>query len=149
MNGADPAHVWCPGKSVKLSNRRTRSGCKRPVRPLEGRRHFGHEAGHLVLHLRVRLQADVEVEDHLGETRGLDLLQRLGDAAAEPSSTSSRSGPRAHLVQAIDHLDEVAVARRRGLGVAREGRDHAFLVVADLARALRRLLAGVSAKWVK
>ena len=41
----------------------------------ERRRDFGHEARHLVLDLIVRLQPDVEVEDHLGESGRLDLLQ--------------------------------------------------------------------------
>lgn len=34
----------------------------------EGRRHFGHEARHLVLDLIVRFQADIEVDDDLGES---------------------------------------------------------------------------------
>ena len=44
---------------------------------------FTHEAVHLLLHLRVWLHADVEVENHLGEARSLDLLQRGGDAGAD------------------------------------------------------------------
>src|SRR5262245_38285275 len=43
------------------------------MRTVEGSRHFAHEAVHLLLHLRVRLEADVEIEDHLGEARRLDL----------------------------------------------------------------------------
>ena len=51
---------------------------------------------------------------------------------------------RLHLVQALHHVDEIGVARRRGLGIAGQRRDHAFLVVADLPGALRRfLLRGV------
>ena len=45
----------------------------------KGGRDFGHEAGHLVLDLRMRLQADIEVEDDLVETGRLDLFQRVGD----------------------------------------------------------------------
>src|SRR3981081_340891 len=45
----------------------------------EGRRDLAHEAVHLFLHLRMRLHADVEVEDHLGKAGGLDLLERVGD----------------------------------------------------------------------
>src|SRR5215470_12127211 len=42
-------------------------------RARECRRDVAHEAIHLLLHLRVRLEADVEVEDHLVEPCGLDL----------------------------------------------------------------------------
>ena len=40
-----------------------------------------------------------------------------------------------HFLQALDHVDEVAVTGRRVRGVARESGDDAFSVIADLARA--------------
>jgi hypothetical protein len=40
---------------------------------------FCHEPRHLVLDLRMRLQADIKVEDHLVKAGGPDLLQSLGD----------------------------------------------------------------------
>lgn len=45
----------------------------------EGRCDFPHEAGHLVLDLVVRLEADGNVEDHLGDPGCLNLLQAVGD----------------------------------------------------------------------
>lgn len=50
------------------------------MRAREGRRHLPHEAVHLVLDLRVRLEAEIEVEDHLVEAGRLDLaLERIDD----------------------------------------------------------------------
>src|ERR1051326_9511567 len=49
------------------------------VLALERGRHLAHEAVHLLLHLRVRLHADVEIEDHFGEAGRFDLLERVGD----------------------------------------------------------------------
>ena len=46
----------------------------------KGRRDVAHEAVHLFFHLRVRLQADIEIENDLVEAGGLDLFQHLGDA---------------------------------------------------------------------
>src|SRR3984957_17900441 len=37
------------------------------------------EARHFVLHLKVRLQPDVEIENHLVEAGGFDLAERVGD----------------------------------------------------------------------
>ncbi len=52
-------------------------------------RDLGHEARHLVLHARVRLQAEIEVEDHLVEAGALDLrLQVSAICADEPISTA-------------------------------------------------------------
>ena len=48
--------------------------------PLEMRRHFDHEALHLVLRLLVVLEAHVEVEDHFIDARRFHLLQRVDDA---------------------------------------------------------------------
>src|SRR5262249_28008940 len=101
--------------------------CRTPLMSsLERRSHLAHEALHLFFRLRVRLQADVEVEDHLREAGGLDLLQRVGDLrgrADEHRVLGEVLG--LDLLQALDDLDEIAVARRRGLGIARKGRDHA------------------------
>src|SRR5262249_35068183 len=56
--------------------------CRTPLMSsLERRSHLAHEALHLFFHLRVRLQAAVEVEDHLREAGGLDLRQRVGHLA--------------------------------------------------------------------
>ena len=57
---------------------------------LERRRHLGHEARHLVLHARVRLEAEIEVEDHLVEARAFDLRLQ----ACRRSAPTSRSAPR-------------------------------------------------------
>ena len=55
----------------------------------KGGGNFGDEPRHLVLDLRVRLQADIEVEDDLVEAGGLDLFQGLVSVlcAGEPSNT--------------------------------------------------------------
>ena len=45
----------------------------------EGGCDIRHEPRHFVFDLRVRLKADVEVEDYLVETRRLDLFQGVGD----------------------------------------------------------------------
>src|SRR6476646_11854065 len=50
------------------------------VRTVEGGRHLAHEALHLVLDLLVRLQPDIEVEDHLVKSGGFYLLERVRDA---------------------------------------------------------------------
>src|SRR5262249_1948468 len=49
------------------------------VRAVEGGCDLRHEAVHLVLHLLVRLEADVEVKDHLRKSGGLHLLERIHD----------------------------------------------------------------------
>src|SRR5437588_11332614 len=64
-------------------SRTAATGKRRPaaLRPRglgEGGRDFGHKARHLVLDLRVRLQADIEIEDDLVETGGLHLFQSVG-----------------------------------------------------------------------
>ena len=41
-------------------------------------RNFGHEPRHLVLDLRVRLEADIEIEDDLIKPGLFDLLQGVG-----------------------------------------------------------------------
>src|SRR5512144_1613508 len=46
------------------------------VRTVEGGRHLAHESLHLVLDLLVRLQPDIEVEDHLVKSGGFHLLER-------------------------------------------------------------------------
>src|SRR5689334_3017316 len=46
------------------------SGLPLPVLALEMRRDLLHKAVHLLLHQAVRLVADVEVEDHLGDAAG-------------------------------------------------------------------------------
>ncbi len=112
---------------------------------VEGGGDLAHESVHLVLHLLVRLEAHVEIEDHLGEPGGLDFLQAVDDAlgrADQHGVVSEILG--FDLVQPRHHVDEVEVAGRRGLGIAGERGDHAFLVVADLARTLGGfLLRGV------
>src|SRR3981081_3501312 len=50
------------------------------VRAVESGRDLAHEAIHLVLYLLVRLEPDVEIEDHLGEAGGLHLFQGVDDA---------------------------------------------------------------------
>ena len=50
-------------------------------------RNFGHKARHLVLDLRVRLEAHIDVEDDLVEPGCLDLVQRLAICADEPKRT--------------------------------------------------------------
>jgi tetratricopeptide (TPR) repeat protein len=71
----------------------------------------------------------------------LDLLEHLGHArsVAEQHGVLGEVFGREFL-KPLHHRDEIVVARRRGLGIARERRDHAFPVVTDLALALRRLL---------
>src|SRR5438067_6663205 len=108
----------------------------------ESGRDLGGKARHLVLDLRVRLQPDIDVEDHLVEPGPLDLLQRVSDVRRGPEQYRILAQIlRPHLLQPLDDLDEVAVARRRGFRVAREGRGGAFAVITDLAGARRLLLS--------
>src|SRR5262249_16491127 len=112
-----------------------------PVRALEGRRHLPHEPIHLLLNLRMRLQADVEVENYLGETGWLYFFQRVDNLtrrAHEDRVLGQIFG--LHVAETVDHVDEVAVARRRSFRVAWQGRDHALAVVADLARPRRHFM---------
>ncbi|MDE2165174.1 MAG: hypothetical protein KGJ66_02395 [Alphaproteobacteria bacterium] len=84
----------------------------------------------LVLHLLVRLQADVEIEDHLAESGGLDLLQRVGDllrGAQQHRILGQVLG--AHLTEPVHHVDEIAIARRRRLRIAGQRRNDAFAVI--------------------
>ncbi len=89
-------------------------------RAAEGRRDFGHETRHLVLDLIVRLQADIEIKDHFVEAGRLDLLQNFGDARRRTEQHGIfRQILRLHLAQPVDHVDEIAIARRRGFRIAR------------------------------
>src|SRR5687767_944634 len=73
---------------------------------------LAHEAGHFVLDLSMRFQADVEVEDDFGETRRLDLLQGLGHARGRTDQNRIFGQVlRPHFLQTLDHVDEVAIAR--------------------------------------
>src|SRR5262249_16727678 len=97
-----------------------------------------HEASHLVRHLLVRLQAHVEIKNHLGESGGLDLLQRIHD----PLRRAQQHRVLGEVfwfdrLQARDHVDEVAVARWGGFRISGQRRDFTFAVIADLAGVLR------------
>ena len=47
--------------------------------PSKDRRNYGHEPGHLVLDLGVRLQTDIEIENDFVKACGLNSLQSLDD----------------------------------------------------------------------
>src|SRR6202008_3596353 len=80
-------------------------------RTAKSRRHFAHEARHLILDLTVRLQTDVEIKDHFVEAGGLDLLQNFGDARRGTDQPRIfRQTLRLHLAEPVDHVDEIAVA---------------------------------------
>src|SRR6266545_7124129 len=137
-------------RAARLDQPRTRAARRDPPRTLcgallvgavKGGRHLAHEARHLVLHLLVRLEPDVEVENYLGESGGLHFLQGVRDPLRRAQQHRVlRQVLGFDLVRALDHADEVAIARRRGLRIAGQRRDHAFAIIADLARALRVLL---------
>src|ERR1700704_610231 len=104
----------------------------------ESGRDLGGKARHLVLDLRVRLQPDIDVEYPPVEPGRLDLLQRVSDVRRGPEQYRILAQIlRPHLLQPIDDLDKVAVARRRGFRVARKGRGGAFPIITDLSRARR------------
>src|SRR5437762_4627763 len=104
----------------------------------ESGRDLGGEARHLVLDLPVRFQPDIDVEDHLVEPGRLDLLQRVSDVRWGPEQYRILAQIlRPHLLQPLDDLDEITVARRRGRGIAWEGRGGAFPIIPDLPRARR------------
>src|SRR5689334_4795596 len=80
------------------------------------RRHLGHETGYLLLHLSVRFQANIEVEDHLIKSRRLDPLQRLSDKAAAAKQDGVLGEVlRAEITEPLHHTGEVAIAWWRGL----------------------------------
>ncbi|MCX7363902.1 MAG: DUF4344 domain-containing metallopeptidase [Alphaproteobacteria bacterium] len=101
-------------------------------------RDLAHEALHLLLHQRMGLLPVVEIEDHLGHARGLDLLQRVDDvlrAAAQDRLVGELLRP--HVAQDVHDVDEVPVGRRHLLARGRrEGRDQSVLEIAH-----QRLLA--------
>ena len=90
--------------------------------------------------------ADVEVEDHLRKAGGLDLLEHVRDVRGRAQQNRVICEIlRLYFLQPFDHVDEVAVARRRSFGVSGQGRNHALLVISNLARAggvLLRLVIG-------
>src|SRR6185437_15619793 len=61
----------------------------------------------------------------------------------EPISTEFSVRSSGRIFCSRYHVDEIAIARRHVCGIARERRDDAFLVVADLPGALRRFLRRV------
>src|SRR5690242_11581702 len=74
-------------------------------------RHLGHETGHLLFHLGVRLQADIEVEDHLIESGRLDAFECLGDiGAAAKEDGVLRQVLRAQIAEPVHHAHKVAIA---------------------------------------
>src|SRR6185312_8492073 len=97
----------------------------------KSRRDLGHETTHFVAHLRRRLQAEIEIEDHLVETRSFDFgFQRVGDlrrVADQHRVLVEILG--LHRAIAIDDLDEVAIVLGRGVRIAGESRRGAFLVI--------------------
>src|SRR5215510_80685 len=89
------------------------------VHPFESGRDLGHEARHLVLHLHMRLQAHIHVQDDLRDSGRLGLFQRVSDAlwrTEQHSILGQVFGP--YLLQPVDHVDEITVAWWRGAGVA-------------------------------
>src|SRR5712692_895177 len=81
-----------------------------------------HEAMHLLLDQRVRLVADVEVQDHLLDAAFLHLLQRLDDLL-RPAEQDRTLGKvlLLHALEDLDDLHEVLHGRRRVLGLLRKG----------------------------
>ncbi len=93
--GADRTRDRRQSRTATVGKRRAAAlgGC----RLAEGRRHLCHEAGHLVLDLGVRLQADIEIKDDLVEPGGLDFFQGIDDlrrrSRAAPNFRSGPAGP--------------------------------------------------------
>src|SRR3981189_812928 len=85
----DAALRAAPQDEAEASHSRAYQRLRRPflMLALEGRGDLAHEAVHLFLHLRMRLHADIEVEDDLGETGGLDLLESVGDLGGRAEQT--------------------------------------------------------------
>jgi len=67
------------GRKEQLSRDLTRPSGALFMLTLERRRHFGHEARHVVLDLLVRLEPDIDVENHLVKAGRLDSLEHLDD----------------------------------------------------------------------
>src|SRR5215471_21245579 len=103
---------------ASLCSLRVASGISRRcprVRPFEGGCDLGHEARHLVLHLHMRLQAHIHVQDDLRDSGRLGLFQRVSDALRRTEQHSILGqvlGP--YLLQPVDHVDEITVAWWRG-----------------------------------
>src|SRR2546421_2819433 len=104
------------------------------VLALEVGRDLLHEAVHLLLHQRMRLVADVEVEDHLFDARLLDFLQRLDDLLRRAEEDRAIGEVLLlHVAQDLGDLDEVLHGRRRVLRLLRNRADHAMVEVVELA----------------
>src|SRR5260221_7818284 len=92
-----------------------------------------HEPVHLLLDHRMRLVADVEVEDHFLDAAFLHLLQRLDDLFRRAEQDRALGQVLLlHVLQDVDDLHEVLHGRRRVLGLLREGLQHAVVEVVHL-----------------
>src|SRR5947209_322348 len=61
--------------------------------------------------------------------------------AGEPSNTEFSVRSAGRTLRSRSTMREIAIARRRGIRIARKGRDHALFVIADLPRPCRLFLA--------
>src|SRR5260370_33867894 len=95
----------------------------------ESRRDIFHEARHLVLHLGVRLESNIEIEDDLLESGSFDFLQRLRYLSWRTEQHGVLSKILGlHVSQPVDHVDEISVAWRYGFPIAGQSGNCAFLV---------------------
>jgi hypothetical protein len=110
------------------------------VRPVKGGSDFLHEALHLFLHHGVRLEAVVEVQDYLADTRRLDRLQVRDDLLGRADENGLGCQVLGlHVAQDIHDLHEVLKRRGRRLRVAGKRGDQGVLEIAKqrfLAEAL-------------
>src|SRR5215471_207471 len=124
---ADSPSVSCHGTILMLA--------------IKNGRDFFHEPRHFILHLGMRLQPYIEVQDDLFETGGLDFFQGLRDARRVAQQNGVfRQILGLYLLQTLDHLDKISITWRCRFWVAGQCRDGALSVIAYLTNSLRFLL---------
>src|SRR6202048_3482480 len=136
------ARPLCAPGICRISGRPSRARNRSTALARAGKRgsHFAHEAVHLLLDLAVRLESHVEIQDHFVEACGFNLLDGIGDAARAAEENGFLGQILGlHAAQPLHDVYEISIARRGGFRIPGKSGNHAFLVVADLASALRVL----------
>jgi hypothetical protein len=89
----------------------------------------------------MRLEADIEVENDLGEARFFHLVKSFGDGGGRTQKDGIfRQVLGSDVLESINHVDEISIAWRGTSGIGGQGRNSTFPIIAYLAHPLRVLL---------
>src|SRR5215475_12329293 len=81
--------------------------------PIKNGGDFFHEPRHFILHLGMRLQSYIKVQDDLFETGSFDFFQGLRDTGRVAQQNGVfRQVLRLYLLQSLYHLDEISITWR-------------------------------------